>query len=64
MLFELRKKAPHARIALLQENTLENMIETATALRAETISPEAVLIQDKEHLQNLQRHGFKVIVGP
>ena len=62
VLFELRRQAPHAKIAFLKEDTLENMVEIATALAAEIVSPDESLIHEAADIHYLQQKGFKVIL--
>ena len=64
VLFELRKRAPEATIAFLQENTpvLDNMLETAAQLKAQIVSPKSIFIQSPEQIREMQEQGFKVVL--
>jgi glycerophosphoryl diester phosphodiesterase len=58
----VRKIDPHARIAFLKEDDLNNIIETASRLHAQILSPEHILLTDAEIVREFKRLGFKVIV--
>ena len=62
VLFEVRKSDPTASIGFLKEDDLDGMIECATALKAEIISPDDTLIKDPHYIRSLQQLGFKVIL--
>jgi len=61
-LIEVRAQDPHAKIAFLKEDDLVGMTNGAAFVKAESVSPEHILIRDKDHLQSLQKLGFKVIL--
>jgi glycerophosphoryl diester phosphodiesterase len=58
----VRKVDPHARIAFLKEGDLKYMIEFASLLQAQIVSPEHILLTDAEMVRDMKRLGFKVIV--
>jgi glycerophosphoryl diester phosphodiesterase len=58
----LRALDPEAKIAFLKEDDLEGMIDAAQRVKAETVSPEHILIKDAEDVRRLQHMGFKVIL--
>lgn len=59
---QVRAHEPQAKIAFLKESNLQFMIEVARMVRAETVSPEHILIKDADHVRSLQNMGFKVIL--
>lgn len=59
---QVRDLDPQAKIAFLKENNLQFMIEVAKMVKAETVSPEHILIKDADHVRSLQNMGFKVIL--
>lgn len=61
ILFELRKSAPHVKIAYLKEDDLNAVFETASALKAETVSPEHILI-DAKYVNMLHKAGYRVVL--
>ena len=62
VLEEIRNLDPHASIGFLKEESLDGMIETAMALKAEIVSPHHTLIKDADYVHLLQDLGFRVIV--
>ena len=57
----VRKIDPTATIAFLKEGSLDWMVEMATLLEAQIVSPEHILIPDAQYVQELKDLGFKVI---
>lgn len=51
-----------ARTAFLKEDSLDSMIETASLLQVEIVSPEYILIPNAQYVHRLKALGFKVIV--
>jgi glycerophosphoryl diester phosphodiesterase len=60
-LFHVREQDPDAHIAFLIEDKLDDMITLATLVRAESVSPEHILIDDRI-VSLLHQGGFKVIL--
>jgi glycerophosphoryl diester phosphodiesterase len=58
----VRKIDPQASIAFLKEGNLNFMVETATLLQTQIVSPEHILISNAEYVHALKALGFKVIV--
>lgn len=59
---QVRASDPQAKIAFLKEVDLQWMIEVSKMVKAETVSPEHILIKDANHVRSLQNMGFKVIL--
>jgi len=57
----VRKIDRAARIAFLKEGSLDLMVEMASLLQAQIVSPEHILIPNAEYVQSLKAMGFKVI---
>ncbi len=62
MLVEVRKIDPKAHIAFLMEDNIKDLIEIATELRADIISPEHVFIKDRKDVERFHQLGFKVML--
>lgn len=61
VLAEIRKIDPMAKIEFINAQTLDGMIEVATSLKAEIVSPEQSLLKTTEDVKALQAAGFRVI---
>jgi glycerophosphoryl diester phosphodiesterase len=58
----VRKIDPQARTAFLKEGSLDLMVEMATLLQTQIVSPEHILLPNAAYVQALKAMGFKVIV--